>query len=58
MFKEFTIGVNGKMKMDHALVRPLLKKKDLELIYKNYRPVSNLKFISKLVEKAVLSQFY
>ena len=40
-----------------AIVRPLLKKKGLELNLKNYRPVSNLKFISKVVEKAVLVQF-
>ena len=40
-----------------AIVRPLLKKLGLELIKKNYRPVSNLSFISKLVEKATLSQF-
>ena len=40
-----------------ALVKPLLKKKGLDLTFKNYRPVSNLKFISKLVEKAVLDQF-
>ena len=41
----------------NAVVRPLLKKQGLELIYKNYRPVSNLQFVSKLVEKAVLAQF-
>ena len=40
-----------------AIVRPLLKKLGLELIESNYRPVSNLSFISKLVEKAALSQF-
>ena len=40
-----------------AVVRPLLKKVGLDLIYKNFRPVSNLSFISKLVEKAVLNQF-
>ena len=39
-----------------ALVMPLLKKTGLELIPKNYRPVSNLQFISKLVEKAVVNQ--
>ena len=33
-----------------AIVRPLLKKTGLELIYSNFRPVSNLPFISKLVE--------
>ena len=40
-----------------AIVRPLLKKAGLVLINKNYRPVSNLSFLSKLVEKCVLLQF-
>ena len=40
-----------------AIVRPLLKKSGMDLIYKSYRPVSNLQFISKLVERAVLIQF-
>ena len=40
-----------------AIVRPLLKKTGLELIYKNYRPVSNLEFISKLTERCALLQF-
>ena len=38
-------------------MRPLLKKSGLELTHKNYRPVSNLQFISKLVERCVLIQF-
>ena len=41
----------------HAGVRPLLKKQNMpsnEL--KNYRPVSNLPFLSKILEKVVLSQ--
>ena len=37
-----------------AAVKPLLKKIILDLILKNYRPVSNLPFLSKLVEKVVL----
>ena len=40
-----------------AIVRPLLKKVGLELIDKNYRPVSNLTFLSKVLEKAALNQF-
>lgn len=40
-----------------AVVKPLLKKPSLEHIMKNYRPVSNLSFISKLVEKASLISF-
>ena len=41
----------------NALVKPLLKKSGLALTHKNYRPVSNLQFISKVIEKAVLQQF-
>ena len=33
-----------------TVVRPLLKKVRLELIFSNYRPVSNLTFISKVIE--------
>ena len=40
-----------------AIVRLLLKKAGLVLMNKNYRPVSNLSFLSKLVEKCVLQQF-
>ena len=44
--------------MKTALVTPLLKKPTLDAsLFKNYRPVSNLSFISKLTEKAVLKQF-
>ena len=38
------------------IVKPLLKKPGLDLINKNYRPISNLPFISKLVEKCMLKQ--
>ena len=40
-----------------AVVRPLLKKAGLQLIHSNYRPVSNLNFLSKVLEKLVLYQF-
>ena len=40
-----------------ALVKPLLKKLGLELIESNYRPVSNLPSLSKVVEKCVLRRF-
>ena len=40
-----------------AFIRPLLKKFGLELIEKNYRPVSNLNFLSKVLEKIVLARF-
>ena len=39
-----------------ALVKPTIKKPKLELIKKNFRPVSNLQFLSKLTEKAVAHQ--
>ena len=40
-----------------AVIRPLLKKAGLELIPKNYRPVSNLPFLSKVLEQCVLTRF-
>ena len=40
-----------------ALVKPLIKKVGLDVdTLKNYRPVSNLSFISKLLEKAVAAR--
>ena len=39
-----------------AVVRPLLKKEGLDLIKLNYRPVSNLTFMSKVIEKCMLHQ--
>ena len=40
-----------------AYVTPLLKKPNLDrILFKNYRLVSNLSFISKLVEKVVAKQ--
>ena len=38
-----------------AIVKPLLKKQGLEPIHKNYRPVSNLAFVSKLIEQSVIA---
>ena len=38
-----------------ALVTPLVKKPGLDTILKNYRPVSNLCFVSKISEWAVMS---
>ena len=40
----------------NALVHPLLKKPGLELVNKNFRPISNLQFTSKLTERAVAFQ--
>ena len=40
-----------------AIVRPLLKKTDLDKeMYKNYRPVSNLPYLSKVLEKVVVAR--
>ena len=41
----------------HAIVRPVLKKDNLDPDeLKNYRPVSNLHFISKIIEKLVVQR--
>ena len=40
-----------------AIIRPLIKKSGLDLTCNNYRPVSNLTFLSKVLDKGVLSQF-
>ena len=39
-----------------ALVKPLLKKANLDLIDNNFRPVSNLAYVGKLAECAATSQ--
>ena len=50
--------INGKMPklFKHAVIKPLLKKAGSETIFKNYRPVSNLPYVSKLIERAVGDQ--
>ena len=40
------------------LVFPLLKKPGLDVIFKNFRPLSNLSFVSKLIERAVFNQIH
>ena len=39
-----------------ALLRPLIKKNGLELVFTNFRPVSNLSYLSKLIERVVCEQ--
>ena len=39
-----------------ALVTPTLKKCGSDLAFKNFRPISNLQFVSKLVERAAADQ--
>ena len=41
-----------------ALVYPLLKKPALDAVNENFRPVSNLAFVSKLTEKAAFDGTY
>lgn len=41
-----------------ALVIPLLKKIGLDNMFSNLRPISNLQFVSKLVERAVFDQMH
>ena len=49
---------NFTSNLKKALIRPLLKKSNLPTIFKNYRPVSNLCFISKIIEKCVAKQVH
>ena len=42
--------------LKETLLQPLLKKPGLELISKNFRPVSNLSYLSKLIECLVCEQ--
>ena len=40
-----------------AVVKPLFKKSNLDpSVFNNYRPVSNLPFLSKILEKLVFNQ--
>ena len=38
-----------------SIIKPLLKKVSLDPVMKNYRPISNLPFMLKLVEKCMLA---
>ena len=43
--------------LKRSLIRPLLKKQDLDREnLKNYRPIANIPFLSKVIEKAEVSQ--
>ncbi len=46
-------SANMPSSLKTGIITPLLKKLILELILKNYRPVSNLPFLSKVTEKVV-----
>ena len=47
---------NMPLPFKSAILIPLLKKPDLELVKSNFRPVSNLAYASKLIESKVASQ--
>ena len=62
--KDITTIVNASLregvfvnKWKIAIIKPLLKKIGLDFITKNYRPVTNLSFTSKLVKKCMLVWF-
>jgi hypothetical protein len=56
--KSFAEGV-FPLSLKSAMVRPLLKKDNLDReLMKNYRPVSNLSFLSKVMESVILSQLW
>ena len=45
--------------LKHALITPVLKKKSLDPdVLGNYRPISNLPFLSKVLEKVVANQLH
>ena len=50
--------INGIFPEDFkkAIVIPILKRPNLELEFTNYRPVSNLQFLSKVIERCVAIQ--
>ena len=39
-----------------AIVRPLLKKADMDINFKNFHPVSNLSYLGKIIEGAACNQ--
>ena len=48
---------NVPVQLKEAMIRPKLKKESLvDEVCSNFRPISNLKFISKTIEKAVSYQ--
>ena len=41
-----------------AVITPFLKKRNLPPVLKNFRPASNLKYLSKLIERVISSQLH
>ena len=55
--KSFETGVFPE-NLKHAIVRPILKKPSLDPFeLKSYRPISNLSFTSKLIERLAVNRF-
>ena len=57
--------INSSIALSHvvrshktAAITPVLKKANLEPILKNFRPVSNLMYISKLIERVISTQLH
>ena len=48
-------GVVSK-NLKEALLKPLIKSMSLEVIFKSFRPISNLSFLSKMIERIVCRQ--
>ena len=44
------------IKFKEAVIKPLLKKANLDLVKKNHRPVSNLALVGKIIERVVAIQ--
>ena len=64
VMKPITKIINSSLELDIfasqwkvALVKLLLKKMGLALVAPNYYPVSNLPFLSKVLERCVVNQF-
>lgn len=46
------------MKLKEAALTPIIKKQSLDHeLYASYRPISNLRFVSKVIEKSVCCSF-
>ena len=63
VFPVLTALANGSMQtgvfpedLKQALVKPLLKRANMDLVGKNYHPVCNLEFVGKIIERAVTDQ--
>ena len=59
--KIFNLSLESGQFVEHwkcAVLCPLIKGKNIPTIHQNYRPVSNLSFLSKVLEKIALSQVF